>query len=159
MSPLSSTRLLQPRHPASISCSNNSRPAYCPVPDRDAGFGENVVVDLGVILADRLPAALGENVTLTVQLLFAASNCPQLFVWAKSALFAPANFSPCSATFMLVERFVSVTVIGALVCPTVTFPKFSVEGESAICVSCPLKSTDCGGVVLLIFNSAVRGVR
>ena len=116
-----------------------------------------MLVDVGVILAERLPAALGVNVTLTVQLLFAARNCGQLLVCAKSDLFAPTNFSPCSTT-VLDERFVSVTGKGVLVCPTVTVPKLRVDGASDIDVSCPLRSTDCGpGAVLLMFSRAVIG--
>ena len=57
-----------------------------------------------------MPAAVGVNVTLKVQLAPAANAAPQLFVWAKS---------PLILTFvserLVLPVFVSVAVCGALV--------------------------------------------
>ena len=41
--------------------------------------------------AERLPVAAGVKMTLMVQLALAATEVPQLLVWAKSAAFAPVS--------------------------------------------------------------------
>ena len=55
-----------------------------------------------VKLPFRVPTAVGLNVTLIVQLAFAASEVPQLLVWAKSARgtngdAGQGNWSVCSS--------------------------------------------------------------
>ena len=63
-----------------------------PVPDRLAVCGLPVALSLTARLALRLPAAVGVNVALMVQLALAASVeglIGQLFVWPKSPGFVP----------------------------------------------------------------------
>jgi hypothetical protein len=71
-----------------------------------------------VKLADRAPAAVGVNVTVTVHFPPAATLPPQLFVEPKSPAFAPliAIELIANAAFPL---FATVTACPALVCPTV----------------------------------------
>jgi hypothetical protein len=59
--------------------------AEVPVPERETDCGLPVAVSAIANEAERLPLVLGVNVTLTVQLELAASELPQLLVWAKSA--------------------------------------------------------------------------
>ena len=52
--------------------------ATCPVPLRATDCGEPVALSANVSAAVRVPAAVGEKVTLTVQLAPAASVAPQV---------------------------------------------------------------------------------
>jgi hypothetical protein len=54
-------------------------------------WGVPVVLSVTLKVAERLPAAVGVNVTLMVQLAPAAMLEPQLFVWAKSPLSVPVT--------------------------------------------------------------------
>ena len=69
--------------------------------------------------ADRVPVAVGLNVTLMVQLAPAATLAPQVFVCEKSPLLAPVMAMPeplkVSVAFPV---FVSVMFCEALVVPT-----------------------------------------
>lgn len=58
---------------------------------------------MSLIVSDavRVPAAVGRNVTLIVQLDPAARLVPQLFVWAKSRLFVPAIETPLIGSAVL----------------------------------------------------------
>ena len=60
-----------------------------PVPERLAVCGVLVALSVTVSVAERVPPAVGVNVTLMVQLELAASEVPQLFVCAKSPLLVP----------------------------------------------------------------------
>jgi hypothetical protein len=61
-----------------------------PVPLRVIVWGLPAASSVMVTAADRVPNAAGVNVTLIVQFpLFAATELPQLFVCAKSPVFAP----------------------------------------------------------------------
>jgi hypothetical protein len=82
-----------------------------------------------VIEAERDPAAVGVNVTLIVQLVFAASDVPQLLVCAKSPEFVPVTetLMPVSAE---VVALVSVSGCDALVVPMFWLPNVKLAGVS-----------------------------
>ena len=75
----------------------------------------------------RVPVAVGVKVTLTMQLLPAESDEPQLFVCEKSLLFVPPM--PIVRVSGILPEFVSVTTCGVLENPTVWLPKFRLLGE------------------------------
>ncbi len=60
-----------------------------PVPERLAVCGLFVALSVTANVALRVPVAAGVKVTLMVQLEFAASETPQLLVWAKLVVFGP----------------------------------------------------------------------
>ena len=59
-------------------------PVEMPVPERPTDWGLPVALSVTARAAERLPAAEGVKVTLMMQLAPAASELPQLLVWAKS---------------------------------------------------------------------------
>src|SRR5713101_6587422 len=79
-----------------------------PVPDRLAVCGLLVASSVTVNVPLRLPVAVGVKVTLIVEFAPAATDAPQLLVWAKSPLFAPAMAMLVIVSAVLWE-FVSVT--------------------------------------------------
>src|SRR5258708_4233899 len=105
--------------------SEKSLVAVEPIPVRltDCGLPEALSVMLRVPV--RLPDAVGVNVTLMVQFAPAATELPQVLVWAKSPLAAtPVRFSEA------LPVFASVTDCAALVVPTVWLAKVSEVGET-----------------------------
>ena len=60
-----------------------------PVPERLTDWGLPVALSLMASEAARLPGAEGVKVTLIVQLAPAATEMPQLLVWAKSLALVP----------------------------------------------------------------------
>ena len=60
-----------------------------PVPERLTDWGLPAALSVMARAAERLPAAEGVKVMLMVQLAPAASELPQLLVWAKSPELAP----------------------------------------------------------------------
>jgi hypothetical protein len=98
--------------------------AEAPVPLRLTLLGEPVALCAIAKLPLRAPVAPGLNVTLTVQVAFAATEL-QLFVCVKSAAFVPPTVTPLTVS-AAVPELVTVTIIAALVLPTVTLPKPSV---------------------------------
>ena len=64
-------------------------PVEMPVPERLTDWGLPVALSVTARAAPRLPATEGVKVTLMVQLAPAASELPQLLVWAKSLELAP----------------------------------------------------------------------
>jgi energy-converting hydrogenase Eha subunit A len=86
---------------------------------------------LSVTLIDavRVPVAVGVKVAEMTQLLPAATELPQVFVWAKSALFVPviAMLVILSAEVAL---FATVTFCGALVKPTPWLPNTRLVTDS-----------------------------
>ena len=60
-----------------------------PVPERLTDWGLPVALSVMARAAARLPAAEGANLMLIVQLAPAASELPQLLVWAKSLALEP----------------------------------------------------------------------
>ena len=61
------------------------------MPDRLAVCGLLVASSVTVNVALRVPRAAGVKATLIVQLAPAATEVPQLLVWAKSPLLAPVK--------------------------------------------------------------------
>ena len=64
-------------------------PVETPVPERLTDWGLPAALSVMARAAARLPAAEGVKVTLIVQLALAATEMPQLLVWAKSLALAP----------------------------------------------------------------------
>ena len=62
-----------------------------PVPERLTLWGLPVALSVRVTAAPRVPLAAGVKVTLIVQLAPAATELPQLLVWAKSLALAPVS--------------------------------------------------------------------
>ena len=100
-----------------------------PVPERTSVCGLPGASSAITSVADRVPAAVGVNVTLMVQLEFGAMVAPQAFVDGKSLLFTPP--------MVMLDRFsgappvfVSVTVCAALAVPTDWLEKASALGAS-----------------------------
>jgi hypothetical protein len=60
-----------------------------PVPERATVWGLPLALSVMLTEAERLPLAVGVKVTLIVQLLLAATELPQVLVWAKSLALAP----------------------------------------------------------------------
>ena len=98
-----------------------------PLPERLAVCGLLVALSVTLRLAERAPVALGMNWTLMVQLELAASELPQLFVWAKSALLVPVKAILEIVSPELVE-LESVRACDALVVPTCRLPKEMDDG-------------------------------
>lgn len=92
-----------------------------PVPVSLTSCGLVLALSLKVSAPVTAPKALGLNVTLTVQLLPAASELPQLLVSLKSPLatIEPIDNGP-------EPEFVSLTDLDALVVPAASFPNASV---------------------------------
>jgi hypothetical protein len=68
-------------------------------------------------LADRLPLAVGEKITLMAHLPPLATDPPQLFVWLKSPPLAPVIMMLLRVS-VAVPVFLSVTALAALLVPT-----------------------------------------
>jgi hypothetical protein len=62
-----------------------------PVPDKLTVWGLPLALSLMLTEAVRLPLAVGVKVTLMVQLPPAATELPQVLVWAKSPALLPAT--------------------------------------------------------------------
>ncbi len=86
-------------------------------------------------LAVRAPEAVGLNVTLMVQFAFAATELPQVFVCAKSALFAPVMEIAVRLSGKL-PVLVSVTDCAALVVLTIWVKKLRLLGERDATAAC-----------------------
>jgi len=65
--------------------------AAVPVPERLTVCGLPLALSVMLTEAVRLPLAEGLNVTLIVQLLPAATELPQVLVWAKSLALVPVS--------------------------------------------------------------------
>jgi hypothetical protein len=87
-----------------------------PVPPSVTLCGEPVALSVTESVALRLAADAGEKVTEMVQLAPAASDSPQVFVWAKSAAFVPA-IAMLVIDSAALPVLVSVAVCAALVAP------------------------------------------
>jgi hypothetical protein len=88
-----------------------------PVPVRLMVCGLPVALSAMDSTADRVPFAVGLKVTLMVQLPLAATEPPQVLVWAKSPALAPVKLRPETVS-MTLPVLLSVTVCAALVVPT-----------------------------------------
>jgi len=65
--------------------------AAVPVPERLTACGLPLALSVMLTEAVRLPLAAGLNVTLMVQLALAATELPQVLVWAKSLALVPVS--------------------------------------------------------------------
>jgi hypothetical protein len=110
---------------------DRSAEAASPVPVRPAVCGLPEELSLTTSVPDRIPAALGVKVTLTVQLDPAATPEPQLFVCAKSPLLVPVIETLEMLTVVL-PGLDSVTLCAELVVPTAWPVKVKLDGESVI---------------------------
>lgn len=87
-----------------------------PVPDKVTVCGEPAALSVTESVALKLAADAGVKVTEMMQLAPAASELPQVLVWAKSAAFAPVIAMPVIASAALPELD-SVAVCAAVVVP------------------------------------------
>src|SRR5437879_6525279 len=90
-----------------------------------------------------MPVAVGLNVTLMVQFALAAKELPQPLVCAKSPGLTPASVM-LVMVIAVVPMFFRVTVLAALVVPTVTEPKLTEAGVIWAVVPVPVSGTCCG---------------
>ena len=95
--------------------------------------------------AVRVPAAVGVNVTLIVQLLFAATELPQVFVSAKSPGLVPVMLRLVMLKLVL-PVLLSFTLCAGLVAPTFSLAKVRHEGERLTWLErpVPVRLTVCG---------------
>jgi hypothetical protein len=96
-----------------------------PEPERATVCRLALALSATLSVPERLPAAVGVNFTLMVQLALPASELPQLSVCAKSPLVLILEMV---STALLV--FVSVTVCAVLVAPTSTLEKLRLAGDT-----------------------------
>ena len=115
-----------------------------PVPVSETVCGLLLAPSFMFIVAVRMPVALGENFTLMMQCDLVGTLLPQVLVSVKSPGSAPVKVMPLKAR--AVERlFVSVTVLAALVVPTVSAANVNVAGLTVDCDSpVPDSGTACG---------------
>ena len=101
-----------------------------------------LLLSVMVRMAARLPEAAGVNVTLIVQLLFAASELPHVVVSPKSPGLVPVNamLLMVRATFPVL---LSVTVWAALGVPTLLVNGLVVVTPAMGALSVPVRFTDC----------------
>ena len=107
--------------------------AVCvPVPVSGTVCGEVATESVNIKDAARLPAAAGEKVTDTEQLVPAAKTLPQVVVMTNSE-----EFVPVSQMLRMLRDAVpvleSVTVLGALAVPTFWFPNDRLAGDITTC--------------------------
>jgi hypothetical protein len=100
---------------------------------------ESLIVNVPV----RVPTAVGLNFTPIVQDAPRARLDPQVLVCEKSPLFVPAMLM-LEMLNAVVPRFVKVTLLAALVVPTVRLAKVIVAGDTVTPVPVPLKLTVWG---------------
>ncbi len=133
------------------------RPVIAPDPLRVTFCGLPIALSVIVTFADRFPAAVGVKVTPMLQLAPAATEPPQLFVWAKSPLLVPVTAILLMLSAVL-PVLVRVTVCAALVVPTFSLPNVRPcrgKGYTGIdarpCHVDQLRTTSCG-----VSNADVR---
>jgi hypothetical protein len=106
-------------------------------------YGLPAALSVTFKIALRAPVVVGLNVTLIVQLALAANELPQPSVSPKSPGSVPASVT-LVIVIGVVPTFFSVTVLAALLQPTVTEPKLRLLGVSSAVVPVPLSRTCCG---------------
>jgi len=119
-----------------------------PVPLKETVCGLPGALSVRAMEPERVPAAVGVNVTVMMQLAPTPWPEPQVFVWAKSPL----------ATMLLIVRarlpvLVKVTVCGALAVPTGWFPKLRIvleRDKSAPATPLPDRAIVTVGAVLVM---------
>ena len=113
------------------------------VPERGTDSGLLTALFVIVMLAERDPIAVGENVTLIVHVPPPATVAPQLFVWPKSPPFVPV-MAMLVTLRVVPEVFVRMVPIEALVVPTARDANVKLVGEYVTVgtppVPVPLKS-------------------
>ena len=109
-----------------------------PMPAKGIVCGLSVALSVKVSVPVRLPLTVGVKVTLTVQLLLAGMNVPQVLDSPKSLPVWIRVMPACSS-----PELVSVTVWAALVVPTAWLPKEMLPGAtvSIVMAPCPMSST------------------
>jgi hypothetical protein len=107
-----------------------------PVPERATVWGLPLALSLMLTQAVRVPLAVGVKVTLIVPLAPAATELPQVLVWAKSPASVPVTDSLVISKTPL-PTFPTVTVWAALVVPAGRLANESVVGERLICGRIP----------------------
>ena len=90
-----------------------------------------------------LPIALGLNFSVIVQLLAAPTDEPQLLLWLKSPGFVPPRVTPVMLK-AAVPTLVKVTVLAALVTPTLVRGKATLAADNVTCVPTPVRLMVCG---------------
>src|SRR5437764_10346100 len=99
-----------------------------PVPLIGTLCGLPLALSVTFTVDDRLPVFVGLNVTVIVQLAFAAKEGGQVFVSAKSTVLA-VDILMLVTDNVAVPEFVSVTICGALPTPTCWLPKLTLAGD------------------------------
>jgi hypothetical protein len=99
-----------------------------PVPVRLTVCGLPAALSEMLTAAVRVPAAVGVNVTLIVQLPLAATELPQVFVSAKSPALVPVMLMLVMLKLAL-PVLLRVTFCAALVTPTFSLAKVRPEGD------------------------------
>jgi hypothetical protein len=116
-----------------------------PVPVRATFCGLPAALSVILTLADRVPAAVGLNVTLMEQFAPAATLPPHVLVCAKSPAFAPAieMLAIVSVAVPVLDRF---TICTPLVVPTFWLPKLMLFPPNVTlgATPVPLSATLCG---------------
>jgi hypothetical protein len=133
--------------------------AAVPVPVKLTVCGLPAALSKMLTVAVRVPAAVGVNVMLIVQLPPAATELPQVVVSGKSP-----GLSPVTIKLVMPKRvlplFVKLTVCAGLLVPTSWLPKVRVEGERPIpgAVPVPVRLSVWGLLAALSVNvtEAVR---
>jgi hypothetical protein len=122
-----------------------SKPAVDPVPDRPTVCGLLLPLSVTVSVPVREPTLVGVKVTLIVHRTPAATELPQVFVWAKS----PTTETPVIAS-AVVRLLASVTESGLLVVPTVRLVNVSllVDKVTAL-MPVPTRAMVCGLLLAL----------
>ena len=123
-----------------------------PVPARFTVWGLVAAPSVNVSVPTAAPVAVGENVMPTVQVAPAATLAPhELLATAK-----PALATILAMLSDALPRFVSDTVLPALVLPTLTVPKFKLLEENVTgALPVPVRFTVCGLVAAVSVNVSV----
>jgi hypothetical protein len=105
-----------------------------------------------------VPVADGVNFTLIVQVAPPERLDPHVLVCAKLLLFVPAKLKPEMLNAVL-PRFFMVTLLAALVVPTVRLAKVIVAGDRETAVPVPLRLTVWGlpAALSVTLRAAVLG--
>jgi hypothetical protein len=116
-----------------------------PVPDNKTLCGLPPALSVMVMLAARLPVAVGLKVTLMEQFAPAATLAPHVFVCEKSPLFVPV-MAMLEIVNVAVPVLVSVTICTALLMPTIWLPKLMLLPPSVTmgATPVPVSVTVCG---------------
>jgi hypothetical protein len=136
-------------------------PVLVPVPVRATVCGLPLALSVMLTAAVRLPVAEGVKVTLIVQLAPAATELPQVLVWAKSLALAPVTARLVMFSVAL-PVLLTVTLRAVLVVGTGWLPKARLVAErpatGAALPPVPVKFTLCGLPVALsvMLTEAVR---